>query len=183
MTPAKKRYQKAFWLRFKTKNQIMMPRFRFHICRKKTAKALFPVRSTRWSFFRLPLFLTQLFIQAQCQGSHMAANARKRIRTITLMACAAVRNGKIQARCVNLKIFTLNDTLHIPRFSLLNIYFLHLAFRKNIIGCITNIFRHTVMQKCLTHIFNDVLLRSAHVFLKKLREILESPDSEFSSDN
>ena len=99
----------------------------------------------------------------------MAANASERVRAVALMAGAAVRNGEAQARREDLQVFALDDALDVPGFALLDIYFLHLTFGQDIVGCVANVFRHAIVQKSLAHFAHNALFRSTHGFPKILR--------------
>jgi hypothetical protein len=53
----------------------------------------------------------------------------------------------MQRRGIYLKIFPLDRALNLPGFTLLNIYFLHPAVRKDILGGVADVLRHGIAQK------------------------------------
>ena len=144
-------------LRREAEDQVMAARLGFHVRGEEIPEALLPVRGGRRGFLGVALFLAQLFNEAQGQSRHMPADAGEGVRAVALVARAAVRDGETQARRIDLEIFPLDHALHVPGLAFLNIYFLHPAFGQDIVGGVTDIFRHAVVQKRLTHFTDDAL--------------------------
>ena len=106
----------------------------------------------------------------------MAACAGEGLRTVALVAGAAIRDRESQAGRIDLEVFALDDALRLPGLALLDdalrlpglalldIYFLHPAFGQDIVSRITDILRNGVVQEILAHLPDDVLLRSAHAY-------------------
>ena len=143
--------------RREAEDQVVAAGLRLHIRGEEVPEALLPVRDRGGDFLRIALFLAQFFNKAQGQGPHMPADAGKGVRTVALVARAAVRDGETQARRVDLKILALNHALHVPGLAFLDIYFLHPALGQDIVGGVADILRHAVMQKSLAHFADDAL--------------------------
>ena len=167
--------QQAALLRLEAENEIVLAGLGLHISGEEGAEALLPVLGRGSDLFGVALFLAQFLQQTQGQGRHMAACAGEGLRTVALVAGAAIRDGESQAGRIDLEVFALDDALRFPGLALLDIYFLHPAFGQDIVSRITDILRNGVVQEGLAHLPDDVLLRSAHAcsplpgFLRGLR--------------
>ena len=92
----------------------------------------------------------------------MAADAREGIRAVAQRLDTVVEDGEGQLGCIDLEIVALDVSGHLPCFAFLDMDLLHTAVGENVTSGIANVFRNSVVQKCLAYLKDNTVFGSAH---------------------